>query len=152
MARWYSKQRKQRMTGDFHAHGFIPARGRMNLEQKAARYGYGFRGLELCDYGGECDCCNHPKSTDKVWASMYYPPEDNPECDHVICQRCLVRRFHSRFINDEWGNQQYSNFIRWKRVQALKPGQHICDYCDEVATGDCNCNGATYWREQAAVA
>ncbi|UOR20146.1 hypothetical protein LOS88_05675 [Aeromonas veronii] len=53
MARWYSKQRKQRMNGDFLKYGFIPGRGRIALEQKPCHFA---SHLDLCEFTGDCDC------------------------------------------------------------------------------------------------
>jgi len=122
MARWYSKQRKQRMNGDFLKYGFIPGRGRIALEQKPCHFA---SHLDLCEFTGDCDFCNH------------------------ACKHCLRSKHHARYIGEEGYHQGYSKFNQWKRRAALAPEQHICDYCDSVVTGDCDCKGATYWREQA---
>lgn len=64
MARWYSKQRKQRMNGDFLKYGFIPGRGRIALEQKPCHFA---SHLDLCEFTGDCDFCNHARKDDGVW-------------------------------------------------------------------------------------
>ena len=45
-------------------------------------------GLERCKFDDECDYCNKPENG--VYARMYYPPEDSPECDYYICGKCVV--------------------------------------------------------------
>lgn len=149
MARWYSKQRKSRINGDFLKYGFIPGRGRIALAQKPRRFA---QGLDLCEFTGDCDFCNHARDDAPCYASIVDYGEGGSETDFYICLHCLRRKHHARYIGEESFYQAYSNFRQWKRRAALAPDQHICDYCDSVVTGDCNCNGATYWREQATAA
>ncbi|MGL4458640.1 MAG: hypothetical protein ACRCUB_09660 [Plesiomonas shigelloides] len=144
MPRWYSKLRKARLSADFRKYGFIPARGRMALAQKPANIS---RGLELCEFDDECDTCYNPKPVGRVYAAIIYWPEDNPEADYYICHRCLVKHHHKNFIGEQIGYKLYSNFNRWKRLRNMRPDQHVCDYCDEIATGDCTCAGAEYHRQ-----
>ncbi len=149
MARWCSKQRKQRMSGDFTTYGFIPSRGRIALGQKPRHFA---RHLELCDFTGDCDFCSHARKDDPCYASISDCGEGGREANYYICKHCLRRKHHANAIGDESFYQGYSAYHQWKLRARLAPGQHICDYCDSVATGDCDCYGATYWREQAAVA
>ena len=147
MARWYSKQRKQRMNGDFLKYGFIPGRGRIALEQKPCHFA---SHLDLCEFTGDCDFCNHARKDDPCYASITHYGEGGSEADFYICKHCLRSKHHARYIGEEGYHQGYSKFNQWKRRAALAPEQHICDYCDSVVTGDCDCKGArlptTYLR------
>ncbi|MDH0436263.1 hypothetical protein N7366_24190 [Aeromonas caviae] len=87
--------------------------------------------------------------SDPCYASITHYGEGGSEADFYICKHCLRSKHHARYIGEEGYHQGYSKFNQWKRRAALAPEQHICDYCDSVVTGDCDCKGATYWREQA---
>lgn len=143
MSRWYSKQRKQRMTGDFITNKFIPSRGRITLAQKPGRFA---SHLSLCEYTEECDFCNKPGKNTPCYVRIVECGEAGSEADYCICKHCLRRKHHERMIGEESQWYGYSGFHQWKARAKMTSEQHVCDYCDEIVTGDCDCNGAAYWR------
>ncbi len=44
-------------------------------------------GLEFCGQG-ECDHCTSPENGS--YARMYRPGDDAPECESVVCGKCVV--------------------------------------------------------------
>ena len=56
-------------------------------------------GFERCDTDKECDYCQVP--TNGSYAKMFYPGDDNPECEYVICGKCIIenqKRNQGRFV------------------------------------------------------
>lgn len=145
MARWYSIQRKKRTSGDFTTYGFIPSRGRIAIGQKPSNFALH---LELCDFTGDCDFCRNSRKYEPCYASITNYGEGGSEADFYICKHCLRRKHHANAIDEERFYQGYSKFHQWKRRSRLLPGQHICDYCYSVVTGDCDCYGSSYWRKE----
>lgn len=147
MSRWYSKQRKQRMTGDFRKQGFIPNRGWLAISQRPRYFAHH---LSLCDFTGDCDVCRHPKKADPVYASISHYGEGGSEADFYICRGCLRSTHHGRAIGEAGYYREYSKFNQWKRRSRMKAGQRECGYCGEIVTGECGCPGDEYWRKHDA--
>lgn len=134
MARWYSKQRKQRMNGDFLKYGFIPGRGRIALEQKPCHFA---SHLDLCEFTGDCDFCNHARKDDPCYASITHYGEGGSEADFYICKHCLRSKHHARYIGEEGYHQGESvnillNFTQFFETRIEYRFQiftaHSCDF------------------------
>ena len=138
MARWYSKQCKEKYSFDLKRYGCIPAYAKIVQSARAPHYSKG--GLDLCTFDDDCDFCKTPKKGTYVSMSGY----EQPEADFYICGKCAVRSHKKGFIDNQAMCAGYSNFSQWKRKQRLLEGQFICAWCDSTSTGKCSCSGAKY--------
>ncbi len=143
MARWYSKQYKQKLTADFQKHGFIPPYARIR-RYAMAPYNYTDH-LDECSFDGTCDFCRSPKRGSYV--SMDYGP-DYTEANYYICGKCVVKGHRKEHLGIKRNDFMYSNFEQWKRRSALTEEQFICAWCDDTAIGQCSCKAAEYWLER----
>lgn len=139
MSRWYSRSRKGRYTGDMKQYGTIPPYAKILLKSPLS-------GLERCEFDDECDFCQKPRngSYAQMSGSWEYPDE----VDHYICGHCATKHHYKDRLYDSIQYPHYSNFNRWKRQANLSDAQFICEYCDCVAEGECECNGYQYHKRQ----
>lgn len=137
VARWYSKRRKSMYSADMRKYGGIPAYARYMLRSP-------FSGLERCDFDDECEFCSHPKGGSYALISGYY----EPEVDYYICGHCVKKKHYKFQLGDDMMYTPYSRFNQWKRKNNLKDGQFICEYCESIAEGECDCTAYQYHKNQ----
>ncbi|CAH6978347.1 conserved hypothetical protein [Vibrio chagasii] len=132
MSRWYSKQRKDRYSGDMRKYGAIPSYGKILLSDPLSC-------LDRCDFDDECEFCKSPRKGS--YAQMAGCWEYPDEVDYYICGHCAQKRSYKHNLYLSLQYTYFSKFNQWKRKSKLTDGQFICEYCDKVAEGECKCNG-----------
>lgn len=151
MSRWYSKQRKDRMSAEFMMLGFIPARGTISKEIRKGTFAdrYSYIPPEEADEHFECKCyiCKTDGNKNGIFeinrsihASYEYPEEDD---EVFACRKCLRSRHYRNAVCEESTYSGYSNLAQWRFVNFLKPDEKICSYCDGKYTGKCGCGFST---------
>lgn len=154
MSRWYSKQRKNRMSAELMMLGFIPARGAISKEIRKGFFGslangYNYIPPEEADEHFECKCYICKVNGNKkgifeinrsIHSSYEYPEEDD---EVFACRKCLRSRYYRNAICEESTYSGYSNLAQWRFVNFLKPDEKICSYCDGKYTGKCGCGFST---------
>ncbi len=139
MARWYSKRRKAMYSGDMWKYGGIPAYAKILLRNP-------FSGLERCEFDDECEFCRKPRKGS--YAQMSGSWECPDEVDFYICGHCAKKRHYKYQLYSDMQYVCYSKFNRWKRQNNLKQGQFICEYCESVVEGECDCAAYQHHKNQ----
>lgn len=151
MSRWYSKQRKNRMSAELMMLGFIPARGAISEEIRKGTFAdrYSYIPPEEADEYFECKCYICKTDGNKkgifeinrsIHSSYEYPEEDE---EVFSCRKCLRSRHYRNAVCEESTYSGYSNLAQWRFVNFLKPDEKICSYCDGKYTGKCGCGFST---------